>query len=209
MASRSGERIRLSREATERSRNIFTSFEEVRGILDRYEPMVRKRWMKKSTAQRKVALLEAWPGMAEGHHPHFKAYRRDTALQARRDAHHQHLGHTKFRDAYMWPSINLEDLQRGNTLLLLLNSRGRHLPYIFAHLDGGSVYLGAHWGVIASRTVDNFYMMDLAGDSAETYGRVEQNPRQTTSDEVDSTKMTVDMGMTVLEVQERILEFLK
>lgn len=100
----------------------------------------------------------------------------------------------------MWPSINLEDLQRSYTLLHLLNARGRLLVYSHTCPDAGSVYLGAHCGVIAPRSVDNFYVMDLDGDTAETYDRVERNRHQTTEDMFGSTRVTVNLGVTVLEV---------
>jgi len=35
----------------------------------------------------------------------------------------------------MWPAINVEDLVKGKALLLLLNSRGRNTPQMFAHAD--------------------------------------------------------------------------
>lgn len=211
MASPSDATVRLlSWEATERSRNIFSCLQELRDILDRYEPMTRTRWMKKSAAQRKAILLEAWPGMAQLHHPHLKAYRRDKDLQARTDDHHRHIGHTRFRDAYMWPSINLEDLQKGNTLLHFINARGRHPPGIFAHVDAESVNMGVRFGVIATRTYDNVgsYEMDMDGDSPGTYGRIEQYRYQTPDLKFESTRMDADRGMVVLEIQERILEFL-
>lgn len=34
------------KEATERSQNIFTRYETLRGILERHESMIRKRWQK-------------------------------------------------------------------------------------------------------------------------------------------------------------------
>lgn len=202
MAPTSDERMGLSTEATERSRNIFISFKELRDILDRYEAIVRKRWLKKSTEQRKAILLKAWPGMAQLHHPHLKAYRRDRSLQARRDAHHQHYGQTQFRDTYMWPSINLEDMQKGPTLLHLLNARGRHPPRVFAHVDAGSVHLGMYWGVIATRNFDDVssYEMDMDVNSPETYGHVQQYRYQTPDDKFESTRLDVNHGMAVLEI---------
>lgn len=99
----------------------------------------------------------------------------------------------------MWPSINLEDLQRSYTLLHL-GQGAWAAPRIFAHVHAGSVYLGAHCGVIAPWSVDKFYVMDLDGDTAETYDRVERNRHQTTEDMFGSTRVTVNLGVTVLEV---------
>lgn len=49
---------------------------------------------------------------------------------------------TKFREAYLWPYINVEDLGKGKSLRLFLNARGRHLPDAFAHVGCEASHLG-------------------------------------------------------------------
>ena len=61
------------------------------------------------------------------HRPDYEAWRKESPKL-------RSVG-TTTREAYLWPYINVEDLVKGNTLLLFLNSRGRWPPYTFAHTD--------------------------------------------------------------------------
>lgn len=134
--------------------------------------------MDKSAAQRKAMLLEgAWPGVGQVHHPHLKAYRRDKDLQHAATPTTSTSATPIFLDAYKCrPSINLEDLQKGNTQLHFINARGRHAPCTFAHVDAENVGLGVRRRVIASRSVWDLstYEMDVHGDTPETYGSMQQ-----------------------------------
>ena len=47
--------------------------------------------------------------------------------------------------AYLWPYINLEDLQQHNLLLLFLRARGRNLPEVFVDADLNTAHLGREW----------------------------------------------------------------
>ncbi|KAI2631937.1 hypothetical protein GGR54DRAFT_7163 [Hypoxylon sp. NC1633] len=209
-------------EAQTRSQHIFSSFHTLHDVLDRHETQIRKRWLKKNIEQRKRLLLNAWPGMPQDHNPHLKAHRRDRELQARHDAHHQHYGHTEFRDAYMWPSINLEDLVMGNTLLRLINARGRHLPGRFAQMDAQSIHLGIEVGVLwspyfllDSTTEFSSYIYEMilpyCADTATVYGAIQPcfYTNETQGDDLAETDaFLVGDGMNVLEIQERLLKFL-
>ncbi|KAI1764647.1 hypothetical protein GGR53DRAFT_466201 [Hypoxylon sp. FL1150] len=208
--------------AQARSRRIFSSFHALHAVLDRHETQIRKRWLKKNIELRKRLLLDAWPGMPQDHNPHLKAYRVDKKLEARHDAHHQHYGHTKFRDAYMWPSVNLEDLVAGNTLLRLINARGRHLPGRFAQMDVQSTHLGIEVSVLWTP----YFLLDMTtglspytyemilpycADTATAYGVIQ--PRSYTNgtqgdDLAETDSFLVGDGMNVLEIQERLLKFL-
>ncbi|XXH01431.1 hypothetical protein Hte_007791 [Hypoxylon texense] len=212
-------------EAQARSRRIFSSFHTLRDVLDRHETKIRKRWLRKNIEQRKRLLLNAWPGMPQDHNPHVKAYRLD---KKRHDARHQHYGHTEFRDAYMWPSVNLEDLVMGNTLLRLINARGRHLPGRFAQMDAQSTHLGVEVSVLwspyfllgsttgLSGLSSYIYEMILpyCADTATVYGAIQ--PRSYRSytngtqgdDLAETDAFLVGDGMNVLEIQERLLKFL-
>ncbi|KAI1325326.1 hypothetical protein F5Y16DRAFT_423072 [Xylariaceae sp. FL0255] len=177
---------------------------------------------KKNIEQRKHLLLNAWPGMPQDHNPHVKAYRLDKKLEARRDAHHQHYGHTKFQDAYMWPSVNLEDLVMGNTLLRLINARGRHLPGRFAQMDTQSTHLGIETSVLWSpcfllglTSGRSSYIYDMilpyCADTATAYGVIQTRSctNGTQGDNLAETDaFLVGDGMNVLEIQERLLKFL-
>lgn len=61
----------------------------------------------------------------------------------RRESLQQRTGRpTKFRDAFMWPNINQEDLLKPKVLPILLNARGRNSPYEFWRFDVASFRVG-------------------------------------------------------------------
>jgi len=109
------------------STRICLDWEILNSIILRSEALVRKRWLKKSTAQRKAILLDAWPNMPHSHRPDIQ--------QILRIANAPALLLTHSRDKDMWPYINLDDLLEPNALLLFLNARGRNIPATFAASD--------------------------------------------------------------------------
>lgn len=118
---------KVRQEAKERSTEVLTHWNRLRQILERHEDVIRKRWMKKSKVHRSKIILQAWPGMSATHRPDFEALIKEGS-QLKTNG-------TKYREAYLWPYLNVEDLVRGKTFLLLINSRGRHPPHVFAHTD--------------------------------------------------------------------------
>lgn len=192
-------------QASERSACIFQSFTALQDILGRYEAIVRKRWLKKTQTQRKELLLKAWPAIPTTHRPDLQAYRRENADRGKRG--------TCFRDYYMWPHINLEDLITGSTLLRLLNSRGRHHPSVFASMDLESTRLGefGKWPMTVIRPHDKDtggYMVNLHGKMPGEYGLVEKVQSMTIEEMIESNYFDGNSGLRVLEVQKHILEFL-
>ncbi|KAF1838416.1 hypothetical protein BDW02DRAFT_489169 [Decorospora gaudefroyi] len=94
--------------------------------MNKYEVDIRKRWLKKSVAQRKAVLLAAWPTLSARHRPDMD----EVVLNAcPHERYSEALGH------YTFPHMNLEDLTMPNSLLILLNARARHPPWKFALLD--------------------------------------------------------------------------
>ncbi|OCK75654.1 hypothetical protein K432DRAFT_308042 [Lepidopterella palustris CBS 459.81] len=189
-------REEVEKAAKELSEKVFQHWNALKNILDRYEAVIRKRWIKKSQEQRKIILLEAWPDMSAKHRPEFHALRRETDDQRKAG--------TRFREAYLWPSINLEDLCRGKTLLQFLNTRGRYLPATFVSADLESLHVGLFSGAIGGTYMVNCEMA-LQGDTPATYGKV------TLSDylsQMAGKGQTAGEGLDILEVQERVLRFL-
>ena len=119
--------VQVKREATSHVHQIFRDYHALNGILVRFEDVIRKRWIKKTPDQRKKVLLTAWPNMSTTHRPDFVALRSES-LDQRKSG-------TKYKHAYMFPFINLEDLVKAKTLLLLFHSRGHNLPSVFAWTD--------------------------------------------------------------------------
>ena len=130
----------LKREASERALRIFGDWNGLHDILERHENTFRRRWTRKTIDQRKKILLAAWPDMPAAHRPDIKAMYRETRKQ-REEA-------TRFRDAFLFPCINLGDLA-GARPLLLLNARGHNLPHVFAENDLKSARVGLNCGAIS------------------------------------------------------------
>ncbi|OOQ91406.1 hypothetical protein PEBR_00543 [Penicillium brasilianum] len=88
------------------------------------------------------------------HRPDFEAFRKES--EADRDRG------TKYRDSFLCPFINQEDLLKTKTLSLLLNARGRRPPSHFAAADIDAMHLG----LVTKAIVPSFlsqYVMVLNG----------------------------------------------
>lgn len=72
----------------------------------------------------------------------------------------------------MWPYNNVEDLARGKSLLLFLNSRGHHLPHVFVHLDIKAIRIRRLSGRTPMAFLD-VHTVFLNGATAETYGKLD------------------------------------
>ena len=190
--------VEVRREAFERSTAILSNWTTLRKILDRYEELLRKRWMKKTKAQRKTILLAAWPNMLSAHRPDYEAFRRETPQQ-RSQA-------TKFKDAYMWPYVNVADLIEGKYLLLFMNSRGRHPPSMFAHADFETIRLGRVSGAINMPFL-NEHTMFL---DEKTYGKLDAWAVNDKAFDlmISGHGFHPGQGLTILEIQQQILNFL-
>jgi hypothetical protein len=78
---------------------------------------------------------------------------------------------TKYRDSYLWPDINQNDLvQNRQLLLLLVNSWGRHLPKEFAHADLNVFHVERVSGAIRPVFLNGSTMLLSGQHTAETYG---------------------------------------
>ena len=191
---------RLSRQ---RVLHIFANWERLHTILQRYEDVLRKRWMKKTQEQRRNVLLTAWPHMSKTHRPDFQALQRESEQQ-RRTA-------TRFRDAYLFPYINLEDLSKAKNLLLLLHSRGHNKPDVFAYFDLMMQRIAVDVRAVTISFLGG-YSMQLTGEtSADTYGRLVSHANPNEASIVMTTAglgMHPGRGLLVLEVQDKLLSFL-
>ncbi len=123
----------VKEEGQQLAQGILSEHAELRGIVDRHEELIRKRWLKKNKREQSVILLSAWPNIPPCHRPDFEALRREEA-EDRSD--------TKFEDWFMWSIINLEDLTQKRSFLNFLASRARNHPGIFAQSDFQRTKLG-------------------------------------------------------------------
>ena len=192
----------VRRTAHERSSDIFKQWTTLHEALKRHEEVIRRRWLKKRQDQRKAILLDAWPNMPLVHRPDFLAFKKETPEQRNTGTQH--------RDAYLWPYVNVEDLAQGKTLLLFLNSRGRHLPDAFAHAD----YDAAHLGLVSlaiPRPFLNGYTMLFSGQTTpETYGELVawDDDDRAFDWMISGIGMQPAEGLQILEIQQKVLCFL-
>ena len=191
------------RDATASSHRIFQDWNRLHGVLEQYEDVLRKRWIKKSREQRKKVLLTAWPNMAAIHRPDFDALKRETIDVRRRNA-------SRFRNEYLFPFINLEDLLKANNLLLFLNSRGHNKPDVFAFFDTQTHHLGLTSLAIQPQYISDYTMLLSGQTSPDSYGKLLAWAEHQGAFDMMANGIGLQpgIGLLVLEVQEKILRFL-
>ncbi|ESZ94122.1 hypothetical protein SBOR_5476 [Sclerotinia borealis F-4128] len=172
-------------EARERSTEILSGWAKLQGILISYEPLIRKRWMKKSKAQRTTILTKAYPEISKKHRPDIEAYCDES-------------------------DAGIEGVTKGESLLLLLDTRGWNHPRCFEHADRQSIQLG-----ITSRTILPVflphYTMSFAGETPETFGCLipwHSWGLQTTENVEKGLATLPGMGLLTLEIQQKLVVFL-
>ena len=107
-------------------------------------------------------LLKVCPDLPICHRPDFAGFRKThkTAPRSR----------TCISRAYLWPYMNLEDLQQNELLLLMFfNSRARHLPAYFIGADIENAHLGRGWE-FCGHTGDSMVFYDQR--TPRTYGAI-------------------------------------
>jgi plasmid maintenance system killer protein len=192
----------VKKQAIKRSIQIFKDWELLKAILDRHEATIHKRWTKKTKNQRVKILLAGWPNMSVSHRPHNEAFREENE--------HQREASTKFREAYLWPYINLEDLSKPKTLPLFLQTRGRNTPDAFAIADQDAAHLGYVTKAIVPVFLNEYTMMFTNRKTPEKYGELlSWDDNDDAFHWLMSGKgMHPGQGLLILEIQERILRFL-
>ncbi|KAJ5505984.1 hypothetical protein N7453_004941, partial [Penicillium expansum] len=188
----------VRRDAAVRSDKISIAYQTLYEILQRHEVLIRKRWYKKGRQQGLKILLSAWPNMPARHRPDFEAFT-------------GHKKGPKYRDAYIWPYINQEDLLNTKTLPLLLNARGRHHPSNFASVDFDATNMGRVSNAVKLILLDNHTMIiNGVVENIENYGKlVAWSEHPNASEWTTKKKQCIPgEGLLILEVQERLLTFL-
>ncbi|KAG0199117.1 hypothetical protein BGX28_007544 [Mortierella sp. GBA30] len=186
-------------QARKRVTNIFKDWELLNRIVLRHEATIQKRWMKKSREQRKTILLAAWPDMSVSHRPDMDAFFREKSRT-----------NTAFREAYLWPHINQEDLLKPKLFLIFLNVRGRNFPSAFSAADHESFRFATTSGKVPAAFLNEYTMMFTGRNTPETYGQL-----YSWDDNDDAASWLFSQrgvhpgyGLQILEAQERIYHFL-
>lgn len=67
----------IREERATRASCIFENYDLLRGILDRHEATVQKRWKKKTKEQKRKVIVSAWKGteMPKTHRPDIQAFK--------------------------------------------------------------------------------------------------------------------------------------
>ncbi|KAK4151230.1 hypothetical protein C8A00DRAFT_36130 [Chaetomidium leptoderma] len=192
----------VRKEARERSQTIHETYNALHAIVTRHEETIQKRWIKKSGQQRRKVLLECWPGMSAVHRPDIEAFRKETKKQRDQE--------TKYRESFLWPYINQEDLTTPKSLPLLLNARARHHPALFSAADITAIRFGVVTTAIVPVFLNEYVMILNGAMDADKYGELiawDDHPDAFEWMHTEKQFLPGD-GLIVLEIQERILRFL-
>ncbi|THC90947.1 hypothetical protein EYZ11_009597 [Aspergillus tanneri] len=187
----------VRQESRERAAKVLSTWESLSKIIERHEERIQKRWRQKSQSKRRQILQTAWPNMSKVHRPDFDAFKKGIGEQA--------------REAYLWPYINLEDLERPRPLLLFLNARARQPPHCFAHADFNAPHLGHGSGAVRTAFLNLHTMVFTGRTTPETYGELlawEGNDPEVFNWATTGKGFHPGHGLLVLEIQQRLYEFL-
>ena len=184
------------------STEIFRDWDLLKNILDRHEATIHKRWAKKTRNQRVEILLATWPQMSVSHRPDVAAFKKESERQ-------REVG-TKFKEAFMYPHINLEDLAKAKTLLLFLSSRGKNPPDVFAVADEEAAHLGYVTKAVVPIFLNQHTMYLTGRQTPITYGELVAwtDDDQAFDDMHSQRAMLPGSGLIVLEMQQRVMRFL-
>lgn len=149
------------------SKSITENYHLLYDIVSRHEATIQRRWAKKSSKQRLAIIIPAWGfKMAAVHRPDFDAFKKESPQQRVAG------GGARYRDSFLWPYINQEDLSKAKTLPLLLNARARHPPSAFAGVDGETMHVGIVCQAIVPIFLNQWTMMLNGITKDEDYGRL-------------------------------------
>lgn len=107
--------------------SLCKAFVHLKEIMERHEPLIRRRWATKTRAERQSLLLEVFPTMATLH-------RTDPGF-AYEEINEILMSSSSLADPIVFPYINLEDLCKPQPLLVFLNARAFNLPWTFTNTE--------------------------------------------------------------------------
>ncbi|KAF7907326.1 uncharacterized protein EAF01_004913 [Botrytis porri] len=130
-----------------KAEELTKNWDLLRKIMSAYEPVIRKRWSKKSKVKRAQLLQEVYPEIPKQHGSDFDNMRARWVGAPIKSNEYQRSMET--------PYINLEDLTQGMFLPLFLNSRGRYSPHLFVHADLYAMHFGLNmWEIPEPKIYD-------------------------------------------------------
>ncbi|KAK4499316.1 hypothetical protein PRZ48_009829 [Zasmidium cellare] len=194
----------IRKERSQRATRIFQNYDLLRGILDRHEATIQKRWKKKTKEQKRKIITAAWKddNLPKMHRPDFEAFRKQVDSQGKAGKLH--------RASFMWPFLNQEDLVKPRSLLLLMNSRGRNSPAEFAAADIEAIHLGIVSYAIKPAFLNEHVMLFTGRNTASAYGElISWDDHPDAFDWLMNRKhMQPGEGLLILESQDKTMKFL-
>lgn len=171
--------------------NIF-KWMRLANVVAQHEQLIRARWLKKTNRQRKDVLLSAMPDMPSSHRADIEMVLEQCCPNQRCDLLSSIL-----------PYINLEDLTKPKSLLILLNARAHHLPNEFAYSDFELAPLAQIRPVLLNPT-------DFTINFIGNYGGVVHWDDEKAAQDSMNKGLTIHPvhGLNILQIQHSLLEFL-
>lgn len=186
---------------SELATNIFSDFEALRAVLDRYETIIHQRWSKKTKEQRRAVIKGAWgEEMAQCHRPDWNVLHKFLTTGQ--------LNGCEATAAFMWPYINQEDLVKPRSLLLFLASRGRTHPSEFAAADLEAMHFGRSLKYLSPGHLPGYAMMFTGRKDVTRYGELVRVDVANERPQVHRG-VPVGDGILILRAQADIMTFLQ
>ncbi|KAM0135192.1 hypothetical protein ACHAO1_005277 [Botrytis cinerea] len=194
----------INDQARETSKKVLDNYQILRCIIDRKEEVLRQQWKKKSSAQRLKILQNCGIELPETHGADYMQLFR-WQLGSDQNSTSDNMSH---RNNYMHPHLNVEDLIKVKSMLLLINSRGRNPPHLFANADLRAADLGVISGALPLKFLKDHHLL-LEGESMETYGRlVPWTDKRMKQKILAGFGHLPHQGLLILEIQDNIYSFL-
>lgn len=201
------------------SARVVNNWKFLANTISRHELRIQKRWLKKSNKQRRELLQAAWKPCADtpmptGHRPDFEATcnmllcnpKFNTAACGPDEAIYM------VESAFSLPYINLEDLSRPRSMLLLLNSRGRLPPDRFTRADLIAASLAFSMRIYgchcASLNLPNSLILLVNVDSSDDFGKIIQVTESDYATKKCRQGLSLSQGFGILRIQDLLLQFL-
>lgn len=191
------------------SKVILDNYRVLRRIVECREEALRQRWTKKSNAQRRKILQDCDVKLSETHRADYTQLFRWQANPAEDPISSMQLNSEilSHRNDFLHPNLNVEDLTKVKSMLLLINSRGRNPLHLFADADLRAADLGFVGGFLPLKYLKDHTLL-LEGESAETYGRLFRWTDKKMKERIlAGFQYLPHEGLLILEIQQNVYSF--
>ncbi|KAL8994599.1 MAG: hypothetical protein Q9169_005478 [Polycauliona sp. 2 TL-2023] len=183
--------------------DLFGNWHRLRVIMRQHELTLNKRWLKKTAVQRKATLLEFAKELPQMHRPELAIFRnKDLPKKIKPDIDRE--------TAMYFPQLNVEDLSQPKNLLLMLDSRSRNFPSVFAPTDLKTIRQATMMQKICPLYVHSHTMYLNGQNDRGTYGHIvswKDDPTAITT-YYQGVAPDPGLGLMILKIQKKITHFL-